>query len=59
MEFIFNSLPCFIKRQHEISEWLAKLEQRFILADNEDYVLRIFIPNIFSSREKKGLFNHY
>ena len=47
MEFIFNSLPRFHKRQHRISEWLAKLEQIFILADVEDDARKIKFCSIF------------
>ena len=33
MKFLFNTIPCYDRWQHTISEWLAKLEQRFTLAN--------------------------
>ena len=41
MEFIFGSLLQFSKMQHRISEWLAKLEQGFELADIDDDARKI------------------
>ena len=47
MEFIFTSLPRFNKRQHRISEWLAKLEQRFVLADVGEDARKIKFCQVF------------
>ena len=47
MKFIFGSLQHFNKRQHRISEWLVKLEQRFILANVEDDTRKIKFCQVF------------
>ena len=47
MEFLFSSLAHFNKRQQRISEWLAKLEQRFVLADVEDDARKIKFCQVF------------
>ena len=47
MEFLFNLLPRFNKRQRRISEWLPKLEQKFVLADVEDDARKIKFCQVF------------
>ena len=47
MEFVFNSLPKFDKKAHTLSEWLYKLELRFILADVSDDKKKIKLCQIF------------
>ena len=47
MEFIFGSLLHFNKRQQRISEWSAKLEQRFILANVENDARKIKFCQVF------------
>ena len=48
MEFLFSSLPHFNKWQHRISEWLSKLEQRFILAEVEEDARKINFCQVFT-----------
>ena len=47
MEFVFNSLPKFDKRAHTLSEWVNKLEQRFVLAEVEDDSKKIQLCRLF------------
>ena len=55
MEFIFNSLPHFNKWQHRISEWLAKLEQRFVLAVVEDNARKIKFFQVFIGQTEEDI----
>ena len=50
MEFLSSSLPHFNKRQHRISEWLAKLEQSFILVEVEEDERKIKFRQVFTGQ---------
>ena len=47
MEFLFGSLPRINRRQHRTSEWLVKLEQRFVLPEVEEDVRKIKFCQVF------------
>ena len=54
MEFIFNSMPHFDRGQYVLSEWLAKLEQRFDLVVQTD-IKKIRLCQIYIGQTGKDI----